>query len=317
MRSKPAVVAALILVALFWSTSGTVSKLLLVSLSPYTIAFLRFAAASVIMLPLYFLQPHRPSPRTLLTVLMPWSVFSTGNVILFYLGIKHTTANASVVIYAAIPVITAAADYLLYGRSLSPRRIAGIVTGLIGVILVVITPVIDGSGMGSLYGNLIIGAGMLSWAVYSLASQRLFSRNGGVSAVSASAAGLWTSTLVTGIAMSILVPAPLAFRWTLPVAGMIAYLSVFVTVVTFILYQWCIKHSSATVASMTNYVQPVFAFLINGIVLRERIGPWFLAGSLLAVGGVVLAATGSSRTRGMAELVAQPPLERPAPRGQK
>lgn len=67
------------------------------------------------------------------------------------------------------------------------------------------------------------------------------------------------------------------------------YLSILVTIVPYILHQWAIKHSSATTGALTAYIQPVFGFVINGILLGEVITGGFFAGSLLVFIGTFLA----------------------------
>jgi drug/metabolite transporter (DMT)-like permease len=70
---------------------------------------------------------------------------------------------------------------------------------------------------------------------------------------------------------------------------LLLYYGAAVTVVTFLLHQWAIQHSSATTASLTNYLQPVFAFIYNTIFIGETITVEFLLGSLLVLFGVFIA----------------------------
>ncbi len=80
------------------------------------------------------------------------------------------------------------------------------------------------------------------------------------------------------------------------VALLAVYMATFVTVLPYVLHQWAVKHSSATTASLTTYIQPVFAFMFNGILLGEVITQGFLVGSILVFAGVFLA-TGTGLVR--------------------
>jgi drug/metabolite transporter (DMT)-like permease len=73
----------------------------------------------------------------------------------------------------------------------------------------------------------------------------------------------------------------------------IIQLGVFVTVATYLLLQWAIKHSSATTAALNQYLQPVFAVVFNFFFLGERLTTGFIIGSIVVFTGVFLA-TGNS-----------------------
>ena len=69
---------------------------------------------------------------------------------------------------------------------------------------------------------------------------------------------------------------------------LVVHLGVFVTVATFTLYQWAIKHSSATTASYATYAGPVVSVAINVIVLGETITSGFVAGALIIFTGLMI-----------------------------
>ena len=70
---------------------------------------------------------------------------------------------------------------------------------------------------------------------------------------------------------------------------LLLYFGIAVTVVTFALQQLTIQLSSATTASLTNYIQPVFSFTYNAIFIGEMLTPEFLFGSVLVLVGVFIA----------------------------
>lgn len=69
----------------------------------------------------------------------------------------------------------------------------------------------------------------------------------------------------------------------------IVQLGVFVTVLTYLLFQWVIKHSSASTASLNQYLQPVFSLTFNMFFLGERLTVGFWIGSVIVFSGVFLA----------------------------
>ena len=71
--------------------------------------------------------------------------------------------------------------------------------------------------------------------------------------------------------------------------GLLFYAATGFTIVTFFLFQWGIRHVSASTASLKEYLQLVLSVSINTIVLSERLSMPFFLGSILIVLGVVLA----------------------------
>jgi EamA domain-containing membrane protein RarD len=68
----------------------------------------------------------------------------------------------------------------------------------------------------------------------------------------------------------------------------VLYLSLAGTVVTFSLYFWLLRHVAANRMSLIAYVTPVVALLLGGLVGREPITGWTLAGTGLVLAGVGL-----------------------------
>ena len=69
----------------------------------------------------------------------------------------------------------------------------------------------------------------------------------------------------------------------------IIQLGIFVTVATYLLLQWAIKHSSAPTAALNQYLQPIFAVIFNFFFLGERVTTGFVFGSIIVFAGVFLA----------------------------
>jgi drug/metabolite transporter (DMT)-like permease len=79
-------------------------------------------------------------------------------------------------------------------------------------------------------------------------------------------------------------------------------LAVIVTVGSFFLYHWSIKHSSAIMASLTNYLQPVFTVVLANLILREQITFGFIVGSTLVFCGLLIT-TGTRIITGVQKLI--------------
>jgi drug/metabolite transporter (DMT)-like permease len=77
-------------------------------------------------------------------------------------------------------------------------------------------------------------------------------------------------------------------RWTAPAIASILYLSLAGTVLTFTIYFWLLRQTTASRMSLISYVTPAIAMLLGGIVGRERITVFTVSGSALILAGVWL-----------------------------
>jgi drug/metabolite transporter (DMT)-like permease len=294
MSQKLLAVVAIFIAALFWSSAGAVTKILFLSFDQFPLAFLRFLIAGLVILPFLYSRPI-PSKKILLTKFMPVMVFSILNIFFFYLGIAKTTANASTIIYTTTPLFVSVIARKIFQEKFPIYKVMGLIIGFLGVLIVILLPLLENKAIitGDLSGNLILLAGAFSWAWYTIGSQKL---NSQYSSITVTGVSIITSCLVFG-GISFITPhrnfiTPLFNSNNLL---LLFYLAIFVTVITFLSFQWAIKHSSASLASMTNYVQPIFGMIINWIFLGEKLTVGFIVGSILAVGGVILATLGKER----------------------
>jgi len=290
MSSRTIAFIAIVTASLFWSTANVVAKIMLRTFDPFPLAFLRFALAAIIMLP-FLLRERKVRWQTLLKDVLPIALFSTANIILFYVGLQWTNANASALIYTATPVLSALLAKYFIGEHITRRKFFGIVLGLIGVLIIVLLPIIERGGIvtGNVKGNTLIFIATFVWAVYTVGSRNLISVKH-YSPVTISAVSIITSAVVFFIATLILphrdYVAPLANPINIL---LIIHLAIIVTVASYLLFQWAIQHSSATTASFSNYLQPVFAVWLAAIILGERLTQGLVVGSVLVIAGVFLA----------------------------
>jgi drug/metabolite transporter (DMT)-like permease len=68
--------------------------------------------------------------------------------------------------------------------------------------------------------------------------------------------------------------------------GSIIYLSIFCTVITFVIYFWLVKHVEAVLLSLSAFITPVIAVVIGIVLLGEKITGDVLIGSTLVLIGV-------------------------------
>lgn len=285
LRTKALI--AIIIVSMLWGTAGT-AKILLKSFDPFTAAFLRFFLASIILFP-FFLK-ERQNNKTPLLPLVPIALLSTGNILFFYWGLRTTTASATAIMYTTVPLIVALAAPKLIGEKVTRVKLAGIGLGLVGALFIAILPSFErGQNLsGDFIGNMFVLLAVLCWSGYTIASRTMLSTKRTTPIVMTTVSILISTIIFGALALPQWKPAYLS-AFTVINVIIIIQLGVFVTVFTYLTLQWIIKHSSATTASLNQYLQPIFGILFNAIFLGERLTVGFLIGSIIAFAGVLLA----------------------------
>lgn len=277
----------IVLLSFTGASLGVVNKLAVLDVPPLGFVASRVVLSLVFIIPLIIKSKIWQIKNKL--KLAAFSLLATTNITLFILGISDTDASIAAAIYMATPIITAILSHYLYHERLSPRKIAGIIAGLVGTATIVLTPVLAGGNLstGSLRGNLLIFLAVIAFSLHlslSTKMQREFA----------------PSTITQGfIITASIVLAPLAL-WEMSTQSFwlgslglssilsILYVSAIGTVGFYFLFQYTIKRASPLITSMSMYLQPIFGVILGGIVFSERLSREFVVGSALALLGVWL-----------------------------
>lgn len=288
MSSRMIALIAIVLASLLWSTAG-LSKIIVRDFDPFTAGFLRFFVASVVIFPLFLREKN--VGKKMFFDLVPVALFLTGNVAFYYIGLKTSTANAAAIIYTAVPLVVALLAPRLIKESVSPTKLVGIMVGLVGVLVIVLLPFIEQGQVvsGEILGNVFFLSAVLVWSLYAIGSRHMINTKQ-YSPLSVSAISIFTATIIFfPLSLINYQPQYITLLRNPYYLFLFFYLGTAVTVATFVLFQWAIKHSSATTASLNVYIQPFFAVIVNVLFLGEKLTSGFLFGGLLVIAGVFLA----------------------------
>lgn len=279
---------AIVLFSVLSSAMAPVTKVGLAEISPFTFAFIRFFFASLLVLP--FLIKSGFFSRRDLSKLVLYSLFASANIVFFVLGISKTTANASQIIYAGVPLLIIVLLKFFWGKSIKRNEITGIIIGFIGVSMVVIAPLFEKNVAlaGDLYGNILLVTAIFFISFYMITSKSLQQDYSPFFIIS-------TFILVTTV---VLFP---FFIWEFIQGSLktlhfnsqgilsLAYVIIAGTIGTYLLNQYSIKHGGAVFASLTFYLSPIFGFVIAYILIGEVITNELILGGVLTIFGIYLA----------------------------
>jgi len=275
--AKGFAVLSLLLVMLIWGSTFVVTKSAVEQVPPLTLAVLRFALASAILVPA---AQVRGGPAVLPRPL-PWGTLAlmglTG-VAVFFAGfnvaLTLTTATEAALIQGTIPAVSALLAAVWLRERLGPPRAAGAAASVLGVALVVLVGAGTGPAENRLVGNLVMVATVVAWAVYSLLGRRL-----------RGASGLATTAYSTLLGTLFLLPAAafeLATRpWpAVSAAGWlaVAYLGAVASALAFWLWNRALAVLDVGQASAFINLVPVIGVASAALVLGEPLTPAHLLG---------------------------------------
>lgn len=205
-----------------------------------------------------------------------------------YTGLKLSTGTAAALIMATEPVWIALLATVFLGERRTPERGAGIVLGLAGVFLVILSTQRPGENGGTtdgvLLGNLLIVASLLGESITILSVKRLVARYPGrvlvtyeflIGALLLAPLALWE----TSRDPAPFAPSPAAW-WAF------AYLLVFCTLIAYTLWYRLLREADASELSVFIFLQPVIGTLIGVRWLGDPFTTTTGLGALLVLGGV-------------------------------
>lgn len=263
-----------------------ISKLLFRELSPLSVLFFGITIMIGVLVPLN---------RTLLGELkMHWrhlmifGLLWTGNVMLFILGVKHTTAVASQVLYAGVPLLVLVEQYIVRAERIFPRQIAGILLGFAGVLVLTIGSLGGSTDLGSFGGNLLIFLGTFSWASYLVLSKRFSVHIRPMTLTTASAIVAWGISLVALLLIEGV--GGLAAIQSLSLMGWMLLLCMgfVVRVGMILLYNWGIKYGSSVAAGSMVYISTITSAIVAPVVLGEQLTFRLVVAAAFLFAGVFL-----------------------------
>ena len=289
MVQKLKSILALAVMLFLFAVLVILAKIYASSVPSMFLLFLRMSFAGLIFLP--FLVKARIWRKERFGQLAAVSFLSTINVVFFMFGIEFTSASASQLIYAAMPIMTIIISSLLYREKYDIKTVAGVFIGLIGIFYIIYRSAIEKGETisGGLFGNLMILIATFGWLFYILFSKKISK-----SFTPAEIGG--TSVMVSFFSSIILLVVQLSITGRQMVLDRNILLATFYmgiggTFFTYLLLQYAIKHLSSLTVNLTSYIQPALVALLAIFFLNEKLTLHYIFGSLLVFLGVFLTVT--------------------------
>jgi len=287
-------VALALVTVLIWGLLPMALKLLVRTMDPVTVTWVRFLGAGTLMAAVGR-RGRRPALRRaprLYALLLLATLGMCGNFALYLAGLRLTSPGTAQLVTQLSPLFLMAGSMLLFGERFCRQQWLGLVVLLGGLGLYFGARLTEpGSGLeGTWPGVVLVVAGAASWAVYALAQKQLL-RDFTPDFVLLFVYLVGSFVLLPGASPSLLLAQP----W--PRLALLAA-TIVVTLVSYRCFSGALQHLEGSrvgvVISLTPLVTltgvAVAGRLMPAFVQPERLGALGLTGALLVVGGSALTA---------------------------
>jgi drug/metabolite transporter (DMT)-like permease len=279
----------LIVLSMIWGGSFFFVSIALRALPPLTIVLLRLALAAVVLQAIA-LAKGLTLPRDW----RMWAAFAgiglLNNIVPYGLiawGQTHIASGLASILNAATPFSAViVAHYFTEDEKMTVGRIAGVLIGFAGVVVMIGPEALRGVGAHILAQLAVLGAG-ISYAVGGVASRRF-------RALGISTMGLATNQAIAGTVILIPVTAAVDRPWLLTMPGLeiwgaVLGLALFSTALAYIIYFQLLARAGATNALLVTFLIPVSAILLGTTFLGEHLELMHFTGmSLIGLGLVAM-----------------------------
>lgn len=261
----------LLVLAVLWGGSFFFGKMALAVFPALTLVALRtgFAALALlaflalrgIALPLSAAAWGRYLVMGLLNNALPFALINWGQ--------TQIDSGLAAILNATTPLFTVLLAHLVTeDERLTPNRIAGVVLGFAGVVVMIGPSALRGLGLAGL-GKLAVVGAAASYACAGLYGRRLK----GLPPV-ANACGMLVASSLVMLAVALLFDGPAGFARGLaaglPIWAAVAGLALLSTALAYIVYFRLLATAGATNLLLVTFLIPVSALLLGGFVLGER-----------------------------------------------
>jgi len=279
------------ILSVLWGGSFFFNGIALKELPPFTLVFLRVALAALVLLPVLRAYrigfPRGPSGWqpffgiALLNNVLPFS--------LIVMGQTYIPSGLASILNATTPLFTVLVMAASGDEKLLMRRVAGVLAGLIGVII------LHGQDLGFSnsqgIGVLLCLAGAFSYGLSALYARRNLSNSPPLATA--------TFQLLASSLMMAVVAAVVERPWRLPMPGATTWLAMaglagLSTALAYIVFFQILRRSGSSNVMLVTLLIPVTAILLGYFVLgesisgREIVGAIVIGSALLLIDGRVL-----------------------------
>jgi len=286
MKKQQALIALSLTSVLFGVNYSVAKGLMPDFVTPPQLMIFRLAGTLLVIWPWYLLKggmkvDKSDRPRMILSGLTGITL----NQVLFFEGLSRTSPVDTSIIHTLSPMMVMVFALVLIGERLTWQKVAGMATGAVGALWLVLLAGKGAGAGGTLTGNLLIMLNIACYSLYLVIVKPLMARYNALTVMTHTFS--WGTLFVLPYVFRS-VPSLSFAHFTTEAWLALLYVVFLTTLTAFSLTAWALRHVSATAAGYFIYLQPVVASIVAWIAYGEILTPAKVGAALLVFCGVFL-----------------------------
>ncbi|MDP3998245.1 MAG: DMT family transporter [bacterium] len=287
MSQRSLAITALVVATIIWGAAAPIFKWALGNIPPFSLAFLRFYLAVILLLPFCF-RFLKIKKSDLIPLIFAGLLGVSLNIGFFFLGIQRTLAINSSVITMAVPILTIFAAVIFLKEELTGKIISATALSTLGIILIITLPLLKEGLTIQLLGDFFLVLAALSWVGYEILSKKLFRQYSPITITFYSFLVGSLTFLPLALYEYNIDPSWISRVDARGIIGVI-YGIFFASITAYFAWQWGLSKLPASEAGLFFHLNPVINVLVAMPLLGEKITSPFIAGAILVGVSVYLA----------------------------
>jgi len=282
-----ALVVALIATFIYGVTFTVAKEVMPMYIKPFGFILLRVGGATIVFWLIGLFVKAKPIEKSDYKKIIMAAFFGVGlNMLTFFKGLSYTTPISASVMMVTAPILVLIFASILLKEKLILRKIAGVVIGLIGaVILIVYGSSSNADAKNMMLGNFLVFVNAASYAMYLVQVKKLIAKYNPIVFVK----WLYLFGLIFVLPFGFL--ELIEVQWSLMPTSIYlkaGFVVLFTTCLTYLFNLYALSKLKPTTVSVFIYLQPVIASIYALIVGSDSLNTVKIIATLLIFLGVFL-----------------------------
>jgi drug/metabolite transporter (DMT)-like permease len=275
---------------IFWGVSFVATKQALQQLSPVLLIFTRFGLGLLVLVVILRIrrEPLLPPVRHLPALALMGFIGIFVHQMLQVHGLALTTAIRTGWLIGMIPIWSAIIAAIVLGERLSRTRLAGLLVGTVGAIVVITRGDFSTATLSlpTTKGDLLILASTLNWAVYGVVGRKTLQTLG---STRATAGAMFIGWLML-VPLLLISQPPIPAVSSLSTATIVAvlFLGLGCSGLAYLFWYAALEKLSTAQVAAFLHIEPVITLIAAVLLLNESVAVTTVVGGLLVLIGVVI-----------------------------
>ncbi|HJW22658.1 MAG TPA: DMT family transporter [Candidatus Limnocylindrales bacterium] len=277
----------LLALGFMWGTSYVFIRLGVETLPTFTLIAARLGIGLALLVTVVALA-HEALPRSariyghlvvmaVINIVLPFALITTAE--------RSVDSSLAAILNGSVPlVVIVLAALVLHDEPLTVNRLAGLVVGYLGVIVLVSHNLFESTSQSSLEGELALIGSTICYgagAVYARHNMR------GIAPMIPALFQVAFAFVITA-AIALVTEDPLGVSWTPSAVLAVAWLGILGSGLAYLANFRLLSRIGATRTSLVAYLLPIVGIVAGALVFQEQVDARVLAGTALILGGVAL-----------------------------